>query len=140
MARRYLNSMYANPYPVRDFIGRSILGTELWINASIKRGTLRDPPTVRWTARRAAAAADPTFDEDLFIADPVLEARHGWERDDTRWACVTLPDVTGLTWSFFATRSKDGKPDKTVQAEGAVETWRRHFINVIADDEALYRL
>ncbi len=136
MTRRYLNAEYPHPRSP----GQRVEGKDLWVSATVKRGRRPEPPTLVWYAERAAAGGDQNFQEDHFIPDPTFEVPGGQDESDTRWAKVAVPDVTGLTWRFRVRRSKLGKADKVVRVRGEVETWRRFFLDVNADNEALYRL
>ncbi len=136
MTKRYLNAQYPDPRGG----AAAVNGNALWMSAAIKRGTRPAPPTVVWYAERAAAGGDPTFVEDEFIADPTFNVPAGQEAGDTRWVEVTVPPVTGLTWRFRVRRTKAGKRDKEIRVSGEVETWKRYFLDVRADNDALYRL
>jgi hypothetical protein len=131
MTKLYLNAEYPDPRTGQG----NIAGTHVWLRASVKRGTRPQAPTVVWLAERPAAGND-----DLFIVDPTFAVPGGQGNLDTWWAEVVLPPVTGLTWRFQARRSKVGKPDKTLSIATGVETWKRHFIDVEADDAGLYRM
>ncbi len=131
MAKLYLNAEYGNP---RTGVG-NVAGDRLWINATVKRGSKPLPPTVRWFAERDTAGAD-----DVFIADPTFNVPGGQGQQNTWWAEVGLPDVTGLRWRFRVERTKAGKPVKTITISTEVVTWKRYFIDVEADDNGLYNM
>lgn len=131
MTKLYLNAEYTNPHTGQG----NVAGNRVWLRANVKRGTKPQPPTVVWLAERATAGND-----DLFIADPTFNVPGGQGNADVWWAEVVLPPVTGLTWRFRARRSKVGKSDKTLSIASSVETWKRHFIDVEADDAGLYRM
>jgi hypothetical protein len=136
LTRHYLNAQYRDPRAR----GHLIEGTDLWVSATVKRGTRPTPPTLVWYAERAAAGGDLVFPEDHFIPDPTFDLTADDPTADLRWAKVTVPAVTGLTWRFRVRRTKVGKPDKLIRVKGEVETWKRFFLDVKADDEGLYAL